>query len=120
MAPAGGSPSQAWKTFLRKHADGIAAMDLFVVPTISFRRLYGLLIMGHGRRHILASQCIQPQNGSQIRSRKPAGGNRLPAISFVTGTGPMVRSLSADSDRWASATDQHRRVPRGKTHMPKG
>jgi transposase InsO family protein len=37
----------------RNHADGIAAMDLFVVPTISFRLLYGLLIMGHGRRQIL-------------------------------------------------------------------
>jgi len=46
-------PSQGWKTFIRNHADGIAAMDLFVVPTISFRLLYGLLIMGHGRRHIL-------------------------------------------------------------------
>ena len=28
-------------------------MDLFVVPTISFRLLYGLLIMGHGRRQVL-------------------------------------------------------------------
>jgi hypothetical protein len=28
-------------------------MDLFVVPTISFRLLYGLLIMQHGRRQIL-------------------------------------------------------------------
>ena len=46
-------PSQGWKTFLRNHADGIAAMDLFVVPTISFRLLYGLLIMGHGRRQVL-------------------------------------------------------------------
>ena len=46
-------PSQGWKTFLHNHADGIAAMDLFVVPTLSFRLLYGLLIMGHGRRHIL-------------------------------------------------------------------
>jgi transposase InsO family protein len=46
-------PSQGWKTFLRNHADGIAAMDLFVVPTISFRLLYGFLIMGHGRRQIL-------------------------------------------------------------------
>ena len=45
-------PSQGWRTFLRNHADGIAAMDVFVVPTISFRLLYGLLIMGHGRRHI--------------------------------------------------------------------
>jgi transposase InsO family protein len=46
-------PSQSWKTFLRNHADGVAAMDLFVVPTVSFRLLYGLLIMGHGRRQIL-------------------------------------------------------------------
>jgi hypothetical protein len=35
-----GPPSQGWKTFLRNHADGIVAMDLFVVPTISFRLLY--------------------------------------------------------------------------------
>jgi hypothetical protein len=48
-----GPPSQGWKTFLHNHADGIAAMDLFVVPTISFRLLYGLLIMGHGRRQIV-------------------------------------------------------------------
>ena len=53
MARRRAPPSQGWKTFLRNHADGIAAMDLFVVPTISFRLLYGLLIMGHGRRQIL-------------------------------------------------------------------
>jgi transposase InsO family protein len=53
MAWRRGPPSQGWKTFLRNHADGIAAMDMFVVPTISFRLLYGLLIMGHGRRQIL-------------------------------------------------------------------
>src|SRR6266480_3496515 len=46
-------PSQGWKTFLHNHADDIAAMDMFVVPTISFRLLYGLLIVGHGRRQIL-------------------------------------------------------------------
>jgi transposase InsO family protein len=46
-------PSQGWRTFLRNHADGIASMDLFVVPTISFRLLYGLLILQHGRRQIL-------------------------------------------------------------------
>jgi hypothetical protein len=46
-------PSQGWKTFLRNHADGIASMDLFVVPTISFRLLYGLLILRHRRRELL-------------------------------------------------------------------
>jgi transposase InsO family protein len=52
MARRRGPPSQGWKTFLRNHADGIAAMDMFVA-TISFRLLYGLLILGHGRRKIL-------------------------------------------------------------------
>jgi transposase InsO family protein len=53
MAKRSRPPSQGWRTFLRNHADGIVAMDLFVVPTVSFRLLYGLLIMGHGRRRIL-------------------------------------------------------------------
>jgi transposase InsO family protein len=46
-------PSQGWKTFLYNHADGIASMDLFVVPTVSFRLLYGLLILQHARRELL-------------------------------------------------------------------
>jgi hypothetical protein len=53
MAKRRDPPSQGWRTFLRNHADCIAAMDMFVVPTISFRLLYGLLIVGHGRRQIL-------------------------------------------------------------------
>ena len=46
-------PSQGWKTFLRNHADGIASIDLFFVPTISFRLLYGLLVLQHSRRELL-------------------------------------------------------------------
>ena len=46
-------PSQRWRTFLLNHGDGIASIDLFVVPTMSFRLLYGLLVMRHDRRHIL-------------------------------------------------------------------
>src|ERR1700687_4263335 len=53
MARRRGPPSQGWKTFLNNHADGIAAMDLVVVPTISFRLLYGLLIVEADRRRIL-------------------------------------------------------------------
>ncbi len=51
-------PSQGWLTFLRNHADGIAAIDLFVVPTIGFRLLFGLVIpnhdwLNHDRRKIV-------------------------------------------------------------------
>jgi hypothetical protein len=38
-----GPPSQGWKTFLRNHAPDIAAMDLFVIPSIGFKLLYGIL-----------------------------------------------------------------------------
>ena len=43
-------PSQGWRTFLSNHADGIAAVDLFVLPTIAFQILYCLVIVRHGRR----------------------------------------------------------------------
>ena len=46
-------PSQGWKAFIDNHADGIVSIDLFVVPTISFRLLYGLLILQHARRDLL-------------------------------------------------------------------
>jgi hypothetical protein len=46
-------PSQGWKTFLRNHTEGVASMDLFVVPTISFRLLYWLLVLQHRRRVIV-------------------------------------------------------------------
>lgn len=53
MARRRGPPSQGWKTFLCNHANGIVAMDLIVVPTMSFRLLYGLLILRHDRREIV-------------------------------------------------------------------
>jgi hypothetical protein len=53
MAKGRRPPSQGWKTFLHNYADGIASIDPFVVPTISFRLLYGLLILQHDRRQIL-------------------------------------------------------------------
>src|SRR6516165_3884417 len=48
-----GKPSQGWRTFLRNHAPDIAAMDLFVVPTIGFDLLYALLIVRLHRRQLV-------------------------------------------------------------------
>src|SRR6266436_10247802 len=48
-----GPPSQEWRTFLRNHAPDIAAMDLFVVPTIGFKLLYGFVIIRLDRRDIV-------------------------------------------------------------------
>ena len=46
-------PSQGWRTFLRNHAPDIAAMDLFVVPTIGFDLLYALVIVRLDRRDLV-------------------------------------------------------------------
>lgn len=48
-----GPPSQSWRTFLRIHAPHIAAVDLFVVPTIGFKLLYGLAILRLDRRRLV-------------------------------------------------------------------
>src|SRR5450631_1130661 len=46
-------PSQGWRTFLRNHAPDIAAMDLFVAPTIGFDLLYAFIIVRLDRRDLV-------------------------------------------------------------------
>jgi transposase InsO family protein len=48
-----GPPSQTWRTFLRNHAPDVAAIDLFVVPTIGFGLLYGLVVIQIARRNLV-------------------------------------------------------------------
>jgi Integrase core domain len=48
-----GPPSQGWKTFFRNHADGIAAVDFLIVPTLTFQRLFAFVVLGLGRRRLL-------------------------------------------------------------------
>jgi putative transposase len=46
-------PSQTWRTFLANHVDEIASVDLFTVPTVTFRVLFCLVVLGHDRRRVL-------------------------------------------------------------------
>jgi hypothetical protein len=78
-----GPPPQGWKTFLRNHAPNTAAMDLFVVPTVGFKLLYGIVIMRLGRRRLMWTNArTRPQNGSRSRSPRLFPGIRRPIISF--------------------------------------
>jgi transposase InsO family protein len=54
MARRGGGSSQTWKTFLRNHGAGIAAMDFLVVPTVGFKLLFVLVILRHQRRRLIS------------------------------------------------------------------
>jgi putative transposase len=46
-------PSQTWRTFLTNHANQIMAADFFVVPTVTFRLLFVLVILEHDRRRLV-------------------------------------------------------------------
>jgi hypothetical protein len=48
-----GPPSHQWRTFLRNHARDIAAMDMFIAPTLGFDLLYGIVVLGEALRQIL-------------------------------------------------------------------
>ena len=51
--------------FLRNYADAIAAIDLCVIPTLTFERLFAFLVVGHGRRAVV---CDYPQSVSRVAS----------------------------------------------------
>jgi hypothetical protein len=47
------TPSPTWRSFLLNHAAGTAAIDMFVVASVSFRLLYVMIILAHDRRRII-------------------------------------------------------------------
>ena len=46
-------PSSTWRTFLDVHIGDIVAIDFFVVPTLTFRLLFGFLVLRHDRRELV-------------------------------------------------------------------
>jgi len=72
-------------------------IDLFVVPTLSFRLLYGLLILGHGRRQIL---------WLGVTAHPPAAGNAQRATSSAIATGSMAKFSPGGFALWVFVTGQ--------------
>ncbi len=46
-------PSPTWRTFLEAHLHEIAAVDFFVVPTLTFRLLFAFVVLRHDRRELV-------------------------------------------------------------------
>jgi putative transposase len=46
-------PSQTWRTFLTNHRDQLRAVDFFVVPTVTYRLLFVLVLLAHDRRRLV-------------------------------------------------------------------
>jgi putative transposase len=78
-------PSQTWRAFLTNHASQIMAADFFVVPTVTFRLLFVLIILAHDRRRIVhAAVTAHPTaawTAQQLRNVFPE--NAAPVICFT-------------------------------------
>ena len=59
-------PSQSWKTFLQNHAEAIAVVDMCVVPTLTFERLFAFLFLGNGRRQLLWFEVTRQQTAEWL------------------------------------------------------
>lgn len=112
-----------WKTFLRSHSTGIAAIDLFVVRTISFRLLYGLVILRNTHRQLVRVAVTSNPTAKWITGQVTEAfplGMKHPSICSGTAMGRSDRPTSGALARWASAISQSRLARLGRTDTSKG
>jgi len=68
-------PSQTWRTFLANHITQIVAADFFVVPTVTYRLLFVLVILAHERRRVVhvavTDHPTAPWTAQQLREAFP-------------------------------------------------
>ena len=83
-----GTPSPTWRSFLRNQAAGIAAIDMFVVASASFRLLYVMIILAHDRRKIMRFDVI----------RNPTAGRLARQVTEALPWDTAPRSLVRDRD----------------------
>ena len=112
-------PSQSWRTFLRNHAKAIAAIDLCVVPTVSFERLFAFVVVGHGRRRRLWFAVTRHPAAEWLAQQiiEAFPWDTAPPIWCATMMVLTGRPLDAGFGRWVSVTDQYHRDRRGRIHM---
>ena len=118
-----GPPSQGWRTFLRNHAPDIAAMDLFVVPTIGFNLLYAFIILRLDRRQLVWINATANPTAEwiarQITQAFPWDKTPRYLVREI-GTGSTVPPSRVDYEPWASVTSPLPQPRRGRTASPKG
>ena len=53
------APSPTWRSFLRNHMTVIAAVDMFMVATVTFKLLYAVIVLSHHRRRVIHFEVTQ-------------------------------------------------------------
>ncbi len=88
-----GDPDQSWRTFLRNHMDCTASIDFLVVPTVTFKLLFLLIVLSHERRRFVhfGITANPTRNGRLDRLPRPFHGTRHRGFSFGTDIGPTAK-----------------------------
>src|SRR5215813_6949223 len=117
-----GPPSQTWRTFLRNHADAIAAIDLCVVPTVTFECLLRFSLWGHSRRQLLWFAVTRHPTEEWLAQQivEPFPWDTAPTYLVRENDGAMGQLSHVESGRWGFGTARYYRGRRGKPHMLSG
>jgi hypothetical protein len=113
----GGSSSQGWKTFFRNHAQAIAVIDLFVVPTLTFERLFAFLVLGHGRRQLLWFEVTRHPTAEWLARQITEAFPWTSAPAYLVRDNDRADGDVFKSRPWASETDRSRLDRHGKMRM---
>ena len=66
-------PSPTWRAFLAAHARELAAIDFFVVPTLTFRLLCAFVVLRHHRRELVHFNVTDHPTAAWIQARVSGG-----------------------------------------------
>jgi hypothetical protein len=108
-----GTPSPTWRSFLRNQTTCIAAIDMFVVASASFRLLYVMIILTHDRRKIVRFDVTRyPTAGWLARQVTDAFPWDTATVTRRTAQNSAGRSM-----RWESPRLSPRHDHLGRMHM---
>ncbi len=117
-----GPPSQHWRTFLRNHAPDIAAMDLFIAPTLGFDLLYGLVIVRLDRRDLVWINVTKNPTAEWIARQitEAFPWNEAPHYLVRDRDRVYGAAVKRDCAPWASETSLLHQPRLGRTALPNG
>jgi len=99
--------------------EGIASIDLFVVPTIAFQQLFACLVLGHKHRQLLWFAVTRNPTAEwlarQITEAFPW--DAAPNISFATMTARSGSPSRLGCERWGFGIGPRHSIRLGRTDM---
>ena len=113
--------STGWRAFLLIHTAHIAAIDLFVIPTIGFKLLYGLVILRLERRRLVWINVTAHPTAEWIARQITEAFPRDEAPRYlIRDRDTMVSRSHAGCEPWASEIGRSPHARRGRTVMLNG